>query len=162
MASQSVAREGVRAGLAGALVVAVWFFVVDLIAGRPLETPATLGAALVSVLRASQTLAFVTHVAVYTLFHFAAFLVVGIVAAAILRASDQEPSIMAGFFVLFVVIEVGFLGFTYVLSRGSALGSIAWYQVGAANLLSAVVMGRVLIPRHPQALKHMATTLGGL
>jgi hypothetical protein len=162
MTTESVTREGTRAGIAGALAVAVWFFFVDLISGRPLATPAALGAALVSVLRANQELGNTTHLVVYTAFHFAAFIVVGIVASAVLKASDLEPSIMAGFFVLFVVIEVGFVGYTYVLSKGSALGNIAWYQVGAANLLSAFVMGRVLFKRHPDAVHRASEALRGM
>ena len=162
MNTESVTREGARAGIAGALAVAVWFFFVDLIAGHPLYTPETLGAALVSILRANQQLGPITHLAVYTLFHFAAFIVVGIVASAVMKASDREPSIMAGFFVLFVVIEVGFVGYTYVLSKGSALGNIAWYQVGAANLLSALVMGRILFRQHPDVVHRANEALRGM
>ncbi len=162
MSASTITREGARAGTAGALVVAVWFFFVDLISGQALSTPATLGAALVSVLRANQNLGVITHVAVYTVFHFGAFVIVGIVAAAMLRASDAEPSLMAGLFVLFVVMEVGFVGFTYVLSKGSALGNIAWYQVGIANLLSAAVMGRILFRQHPRAMENMAGALRGM
>ena len=162
MTTESVTREGARAGTAGALAVAVWFFFVDLISGHPLATPEALGAALVSVLRANQELGPITHLIVYTLFHFAAFIVVGIIASAVLKASDLEPSIMAGFFVLFVVIEVGFVGYTFVLSKGSALGNIAWYQVGAANLLSAFVMGRVLFKGHPEAVHRTSEALRGM
>ena len=162
MTTESVTREGTRAGIAGALAVAVWFFFVDLISGHPLATPEALGAALVSVLRANQELGPITHLIVYTLFHFAAFIVVGIIASAVLKASDLEPSIMAGFFVLFVVIEVGFVGYTFVLSKGSSLGNIVWYQVGAANLLSAFVMGRVLFKGHPEAVHRTSEALRGM
>ena len=160
--TDSVTREGARAGIAGALAVAVWFFFVDLIAGRPLATPEALGAALVSVLRANQELGNITHLVVYTAFHFAAFIVVGIVASAAIRASDREPSIIAGFLFLFVVMEVGFVGYTYVLSKGSALGNLAWYQVGAANLLSAFVMGRILFRTHPEAVHRATEALRGM
>src|SRR5256885_16254014 len=46
MASErrSVLREGIVAGLIGAAVVAVWFFVYDLARGRPFHTPRLLGA----------------------------------------------------------------------------------------------------------------------
>ena len=46
MASErrSVLREGIVAGLIGAAVVAVWFFVYDLARGRPFHTPSLLGA----------------------------------------------------------------------------------------------------------------------
>ena len=38
-------REGIIAGLIGAAVVAVWFLIYDAARGRPLRTPALLGAA---------------------------------------------------------------------------------------------------------------------
>ena len=38
-------REGVIAGLIGAAIVAVWFLIYDAARGRPLRTPALLGAA---------------------------------------------------------------------------------------------------------------------
>jgi len=160
--AESVTREGIRAGIVGALAVAIWFFFVDLLSGHPLATPEALGAALVSVLRANQELGKLTHLVVYTLFHFVAFIVLGIVAAAVIRASDREPSIIAGFLFLFVVMEVGFVGYTYVLSKGSALGNLAWYQVGAANLLSALVMGRVLLRGHPEAVHRASEALRGM
>ncbi|MFN8583188.1 MAG: hypothetical protein U0163_19700 [Gemmatimonadaceae bacterium] len=115
-----------------------------------------------SVLRASQQLGFVAHVVAYSVFHVAAFGVVGIVASALLHVSERESSVLAGAFVLFVVIEVGFVGFTYLLAKGSSLGNIAWYQVGAANLLSALVMGRILFKRHPKALSSMTESLRGI
>ena len=38
--------DGVIAGVIGATVIAVWFFIVDLVQGRPLYTPTVLGTAL--------------------------------------------------------------------------------------------------------------------
>jgi hypothetical protein len=160
--TESVTREGARAGIFGALAVAVWFFFVDLIAGQPLATPEALGAALVSVLRANQQLTSLTHLIVYTVFHFAVFIILGIIAAAVIRASDREPSILMGFLFLFVVMEVGAVGYIYVLSKGSSLGNLAWYQVGAANLLSAFVMGRVLLRGHPEVVHRVDEALRGM
>ena len=45
----SIVREGLIAGFLGATAVAVWFFVVDLIGGRPLFTPNALGEGLLSI-----------------------------------------------------------------------------------------------------------------
>ena len=42
----TVYLEGIRAGLVGASIIALWFLIVDTIAGRPLYTPTVLGAAL--------------------------------------------------------------------------------------------------------------------
>src|SRR3954471_16249644 len=44
MESHSPTREGTLAGIIGAASVALWFLIVDSIAGRPFFTPAILGA----------------------------------------------------------------------------------------------------------------------
>ena len=41
-----ISTEGIVAGLIGAATVAVWFFILDAIQGRPLYTPTVLGTAL--------------------------------------------------------------------------------------------------------------------
>ena len=45
MQLRQVLHEGFIAGLIGAAAVALWFLVVDVIAGRPFFTPAMLGSA---------------------------------------------------------------------------------------------------------------------
>jgi hypothetical protein len=148
MRQHRILREGILAGFTGATAVAIWFFVVDLIAGQPLFTPSVLGEALMNVLGPNRGEGALQHVMLYTLFHYAAFLLVGIIAAAVIHASDREPSVLAGFLILFVVFELGIYGLILLLSR-SVLGNIAWYQIGVANLLAAVFMGRVLLRAHP-------------
>ena len=54
MEQHSIVREGLIAGFLGATAVAVWFFVVDLIGGRPLFTPNALGVGLLSVFGRSR------------------------------------------------------------------------------------------------------------
>jgi hypothetical protein len=143
-------REGVIAGIIGASAIAVWFFFVDLIAGHPLFTPSTLGRGLLSILGpvpANQS-TFVI-VLVYTLFHYAAFIVLGMVAAMIVSLAKQEPSILMGFVVLFAAIEVVFYALVGLLSQATPLGSLAWYNVMIGNLLAAGAMGVYLLRAHP-------------
>src|SRR5918992_2812260 len=136
-------HDGVIAGLIGAAVIAVWFFVVDAIAGRPFFTPATLGHGLLDVLgkRPAQDDSMAVHVLAYTVFHFAAFMVVGLAAALIVFLAQKEPSILFGFIVLFVAFEVGFYGLVGLLHQATALREFAWYQVLIGNLLAAGAMG---------------------
>ena len=78
MESHNPTREGTIAGIIGASSVALWFLMVDSIAGRPFFTPAVLGASLFDLLGAGfggRGLA--THVAAYTVLHFAAFIAIG-------------------------------------------------------------------------------------
>ena len=145
-----VLREAVLAGVIGATAVALWFLVVDIIAGEPLFTPATLGRALLSVLgpaTAGETM--LGAVIVYTLFHYAAFVVVGLIAVVVVRTAETEPSVLAGFLILFVVFEIAFHGFVALLQHTTPLGTLAWYQVLAGNLLAATAMGTYLWKSHP-------------
>jgi hypothetical protein len=136
-------RDGVIAGLIGAAVIAVWFFIVDAINGRPFFTPATLGHALLDVLgkHSAPDDSMLIHVLAYTVFHFAAFMLVGLVASLIVFLAQYEPSILFGFVVLFVAFEVGFYAFVGLLSEATPLRQLAWYQVLIGNLLAAGAMG---------------------
>lgn len=143
-------REGVIAGAIGATVIAVWFFAIDLIAGHPLFTPATLGRGMLSLLGpvpAGQSVALL--VVGYTIVHYAAFVLVGLIAAMIVSVANREPSILLGFVVLFAAIEVGFYAFVSLLEEATPLGSLAWYNVMIGNVLAAAAMGMYLFRAHP-------------
>ena len=145
-------HDGVIAGLIGAAVIAVWFFVVDAIAGRPFFTPATLGHGLLDVLgkQPAQDDSAVIHVLAYSVFHFAAFMLVGLATALIVFLAQKEPSILFGFLVLFVAFEVGFYGLVGLLSQSTALREFAWYQVLIGNLLAAGSMGFYFYRTHKE------------
>ena len=153
-------REGVIAGIIGATVIAVWFFFVDLITGQPLFTPATLGRGMLSILgpvpAGQSTFVFV---GLYTLFHYAAFIVVGLIAALIVQVAKQEPSILLGFVVLFAAIEVGFYALVGLLQQATPLGSLAWYNVMIGNVLAAAAMGVFLLRAHPALREQFATAI---
>ena len=120
---RSVIREGIIAGVLGATAVALWFLVVDVLAGHPLHTPEVLGRGLLGIFgreRSGITDAggdpALLVVTLYTVFHYLAFAVVGIIAAAIVRAGEREPKVLAGDLILFVSIEIGFYGLKALLA----------------------------------------------
>lgn len=155
-------REGVIAGVIGALAIAIWFFFVDLVNRHPLFTPETLGRAMLSIfgpVPAGQSTAVLVFV--YTLVHFAAFILVGLIAAMIVNAANREPSILLGFVVLFAAIEVGFYAFVGLLQQATPLGSLAWYNVMIGNLLAAATMGTYLLRAHPVLRDQFAHALDG-
>jgi hypothetical protein len=98
----------------------------------------------------------------YTVFHVLAFIVVGIVVAGIFRAAEREPSILVGFLILFVALELGFFGLTVLMMEGSSIGQIAWYQIGAANLVASVAMGVYLYRRHRSTVDRARLSLRGI
>lgn len=135
-------HDGIIAGLIGAAAIAVWFLAIDTIAGHPFRTPAVLGNGLLDVLGpADSTDSTATFVIVYTIFHFAAFMFVGLLAALIVHLAKHEPSILLGFVVLFVATEIGFYGLTGLLHEASSLKGLVWYQVMLGNLVAAIAMG---------------------
>ncbi|MEJ7809628.1 MAG: hypothetical protein WKG32_04340 [Gemmatimonadaceae bacterium] len=157
----NVTREGLIAGFIGATAVAVWFLIVDTVAGQPLHTPAVLGAALLDVLGPRGMEGSIAHVAIYTIFHFLMFSAVGVVVALIVHRAEDQPAILALLLVLFVVIEMGFYGLTAILSNSGILGELAWYQIGLANLIAAALMGTYMYRRHPALRQEFAHALGG-
>lgn len=145
-----IVDEGVVAGVIGATCVAVWFLIVDLIAGHALFTPETLGRSLFRVLGplpVGESTAL--YVIAYTIVHYVAFIAIGLVAAALVRLAGVEPSVLVGVAILFVAFEIGFYALVAILQQATALGGLAWYQVLVGNLIAAAAMGRYLWTAHP-------------
>ncbi len=142
--------DGILAGLVGAAVIALWFLVIDTIDGRPLFTPATLGRGMLGVLAPGrEDLSVGTLVSAYTVFHVAAFVVVGLLAAFVADVAEREPSILFGFLLLFAVVEVGIYVLVAILDVASPLGSHAWLPIMVGNLIAVLTMGAVFWRRRP-------------
>ena len=154
-------REGLITGILGATGVAVWFLIVDTIAGQPFFTPRVLGEAVKNVVAPDNFASPFVIVALYTVFHYAAFIIAGIVVVALVHASAKQVQLLAGVMILFVAFEVAFYGYVALLQLATRLEGIAWYQVGAANLVAAALMGRYLWMRHPELTQQLNESLSG-
>ena len=141
-------RYGAVAGLLGAAVVATLLLFVDLTAGRPLWTPAALGAALFAGERLSpasfepwQHMALIVG---YTAVHGAIYLGFGSLVAFFLLTARRLPrtaalaALIAG--ILFVLFEVSFLVQAELFAPGLA-DDLAAGWVGVANACAAAAMG---------------------
>jgi hypothetical protein len=149
LADHRIVREGLVAGVIGAVAVAGWFLVVDLIQGRPLFTPAALGSAL---FLGATDLAMVEinlwTVLGYSFLHFGAFAAVGLVASVIVSEAENAPPMILGAILLFVVFEALFLGLLAVVAE-FLLGPIAWWSIALGNLIAVCAMGYYLWRKHP-------------
>jgi hypothetical protein len=154
-------REGIISGVLGATAVAVWFFVIDVVSGRPFGTPSMLGRSVASFFGGGEGGSTATYVLGYTVFHVVVFVLMGLVVAAIVNSAEREPSLLIGFLILFVAFEVGWYGWTSLLARSENFGQLAWYQVMVANLVAAVVMGVYMWRSHPALLGRFAHELAG-
>ena len=145
---RSVLREGIVAGLIGAAVVAVWFFVFDLARGRPFLTPGLLGAI---VFYGIDTPAGVQPalgpILGYTILHGLAFIAFGVVAATIMAMSEREPALFIGFVVLFACFEAFFFGVLGAFGQ-SMHGALVWWAVLVGNLLASLAMLWYLFRAH--------------
>jgi hypothetical protein len=158
--SHSVLREGFVAGLIGATSVAIWFLIVDLLVRSPLYTPRVLGRALWSVFGPIRE-GTIVFVATYTVFHYAAFIIIGIIIAVIIHWADREPGVLAGFLILFVAFELGFYGLSSILDHFVPLGDLAWYQVAIGNLIASALMGTYFYRLHPSITRELQYVLNG-
>jgi hypothetical protein len=157
----TIVRDGIVAGLLGATAVAVWFLGLDLIYSRPLATPAALGQALLGVLGPKGSEGTATFVIVYTIFHFVAFMGVGLLVSGIIALARNEPSILAGALMLFVALEIGIYAISSALRASPFLGTLGWAQVAVGNLIAALVMGTYMWRTHPELKQELRYALGG-
>ena len=127
--------HGAVAGIAAGSVVALWFFVVDLAQGEPFRTPALLANALVG---QAGTATF-RLVAMYTLLHFGIFALLGMGAAAVLRAIGFAPSLLLGALFGIGVFDSVHYG-ALLLTGTGVLSVLPPLHVLPANLLGGLVM----------------------
>lgn len=156
-------REALIAGVLGAVSIAIWFLIVDVIGGRPFQTPLALGRAFLSILGPvpPEGTAEVPIIILYTVFHFAAFIAVAIVAEWIVYRAQTEPTVLAGALMLFVAVELGFYGFVALLRETTGLDTLVWWQVMGGNLIAAAVMGTYIWRSHPELADELRHTLEG-
>ena len=149
----AVYLEGIRAGLVGASVIALWFLLVDTFAGRPLYTPTVLGAALfhggAGIENESAVTPSLELVAGFTWVHYLVFMLIGIGAARLMALAERNPSLGFGIVLFFAIFEFGFLLASMVFAEG-VLQRLAWPAVVVGNLLAAIGMGVVLWRGHRQ------------
>ena len=161
-AERSVLREGIVAGVIGAAVVAIWFFVFDLLRGRPFLTPTLLGS---FVFFGVNTPAGVTPSAGpilgYTVLHGLAFIAFGIAAATMMAMSEREPSLFIAFVILFVAFEVFFFGVLSIV--GDAMqAALVWWAVLVGNLLASIAMLWFFFRAHRALPRTLVGSWGGV
>ncbi len=159
--SHSTWREGLIAGAIGATGVALWFLIVDLIAAELFFTPTRLGMAFGSVfgippMADSASAAFVG----YTILHYVAFAVIGVVAAAVVHGSDRSPSLLVGAFLAFIISEALIYGFIALLHATDLLEHLTWPLLAIGNLVGAALIGWQLWREHPAVRGDLSAELG--
>ncbi|HEX5386364.1 MAG TPA: hypothetical protein VFW66_06690 [Gemmatimonadales bacterium] len=145
----SLGDEGTYVGAIGAVVVAIWFLIIDSLAGVPLRTPSVLG----QVLLFGESKPVLEHavfsaVVAYTAVHFIVFLAFGYVVVALIRWAAHESVVRYALVQVFLVFEVFFYGLLSLASEATRTLFPFW-TVLIANTLAAAAMGAYLWHRHP-------------
>jgi hypothetical protein len=150
LGANRVVREGIITGLIGAGVVAGWFFLFDVLRGRPFFTPGALGSALFLGSSTVQSVVVSPGTVIgYTVMHVIAFVVTGFLAAAIVTAADETPPLILGAVMFFAAFEAFFMGLLAMVAE-FLLGALAWWTIAVGNVLAALVMGWYLWMHHPK------------
>lgn len=148
--------DGATAGIIGGLVVALWFLLFDLSRGHAFETPALLAATLLHGARDPHLLhhGMIRLVAEYSLLHFAAFILVGVVAALLLEAAEHEPPFLISVLIFFGAFEVFFIAVVLFLGP-QVMASLTWWGIIVGNLLATGAMLAYFFWRHPMLAKNL-------
>lgn len=154
-----VLLDGLFTGAIGGITVALWFLLLDVIAGRPLFTPALLGTVLLhgGAAAAQGITVAPLEVAAYTAFHFLVFLAIGTGFSWLMTLFERFPIVGFVLLVLFVSLQLGFFVLDVALGA-QLLGQLHAWAVITANLLAAGSMSIYLWKRHPQiaeGLRHV-------
>lgn len=157
----TVMRDGIVSGVLGATTVALWFLGVDMIYAHALATPAALGRGLLRIFGPPGDEGMLTYVIAYTIFHYFAFILAGIVLSVIVHWAHTQPTVLAGAMMLFVAFEIGFYGLSAALQESPFLGALGWGQVASGNLIAALVMGGYMWRAHPELKEEFRYALGG-
>jgi hypothetical protein len=143
--------EGIRAGLAGAVTIAVWFAILDGLRGRLFFTPTVLGTALFrggAGLGDPASLAPSFEMVVsFTWVHMLVFLLFGMAAALLLERAEHDPHAGFGILLLFFIFEAGFMGACMIFAE-PVLHALTWPAIAVGNLLAAFAMGAVFWRAH--------------
>jgi hypothetical protein len=160
--SVEVVSEGIVAGLLGGLAVALWFFLFDLSAGRPFQTPTILGAAIVGKQGAAMMASVSPElVFVYTVLHLAAFMVFGVLVAALLANLKRTEVLVAGLFLVFLLFELFFVGLMTMIDE-EMLNVLRRWKVELGNLLATGVVLTFLLARNREVSARLVHGWRGL
>jgi hypothetical protein len=154
-------RDGISAGLLGALGVALWFFLLDVIDGTPLATPEILGRGTFRLLGRDAELSPMGHIVGYSIVHVAVFIGIGVLVNRIVVVSRRTPAVLAGLLLLFVVLQTGFQLLPVLFAETPEWSSLSWVRIGFANLFASFLMGVYIWRREPGIGLRFAKVLDG-
>lgn len=149
----STLREGTKTGVIGALIVAIWYLIVDTAGGQPLHTPNVLGKIFFRGDLVPGVRQIVPQVVLgYLVVHFVVYALVGMGLAVLAHLASRNIALRMGVWLGLVVAFGLFAGLTYML--GTATGDrLSPWLVVSGSLLGVLGMGGYLWRRHPALVR---------
>ena len=144
----STVGEGVAAGAIGAVIVAIWYFIVDAAGGQPLHTPNLLGKIFLRGDLAPGGRIVPQALIGYTVIHFVFFALVGVGLTLLVHLAVRNTSLRMGVWLGFVIAFGLFAGQTYMLATASGERFSPW-SVISGSVLGVLGMAGYLWRRHP-------------
>ena len=130
----STLREGVITGALGAVVVALWYFIVDSLGGQPLHTPNVLGKVFFRGDLTPGVRQIVPQVVVgYTVLHFLIFALVGIGLTLLVHLATRNIALRMGVWIGLVVAFGWLAGHVYMLEVATGERISSWAVNGRSE-----------------------------
>jgi hypothetical protein len=145
----STARAGVMTGAIGALIVAVWFFIVDTAGGQPFHTPNLLGRIFFRADLSPGAPGIVPEVVLgYTVLHFVFFVLMGMGLTLLVHLASRNIALRMGVWIGLVVAFGLFAGLMYMLAAATGERLSPWTTV-SGSLLGVLGMAGYLWRQYP-------------
>lgn len=148
--------DGILGGLAGGVVMAVWFFAVDALRGElplTLRTLADATARFIPGASAHPTVA--PALLVYFAAQMAAFALIGVVTMFTLAFGRRDIALFLPLTVFIVGMEA-FLGAAFMMFGPAGAVALPWWKVMAGDLAAAAAVLAVIMRREPQIASDLA------
>jgi hypothetical protein len=136
VSDRSHVSRGLAAGFIAAAAFAAWFFLIDVASGNALRTPTYMSGLVFSSANAMPSAA---RVALFTILHFAAFGIMGVLVSILLEKAEIRPSIGLGIVLGFLLFDLVFYG-SVIITGVDIVEELGWPQVLTANVVAGAVM----------------------
>lgn len=145
----STVREGLATGLLGAVIVAVWYVICDLAAGRPFYTFNVLGRIfLQGDVNPGARAIDPGAVAGFVLLHLASFVLLGMALALLTHLASRNIQLRMGVWLGLVVAFLFLTGLVFMLNTSTGNRLPLWEVLGG-GVLGVTAMGWYLWRMHP-------------
>jgi hypothetical protein len=152
--SHSTVREGAIAGAIGAAVIAIWYFIFDVLAGQPLFTPNAIADRMFG--GEASDAGGLGIVAVVTIIHGAVFMLAGMALTAMVHLASRHIEWRMGVLLAFVIGAGFFAGLGYAAGIRDGQQVIPHWKVLGGAVLGIASIVTFLWRTHPRFVRSFA------